>query len=223
MSDSPVVLRAGLSGWLIEVGSMEAVHDLTRHLRSHRDADRLPGVLDIVPGARTVLLDGDPPGPDRALVARVVAEWDGAQPVSGAIGPSAGVEVPVDERVEVPVVYDGPDLDDVARLTGLTTDEVVAAHTGTDATVAFCGFVAGFAYITGLPDVLRVPRLDEPRTAVPSGSVGLAAEFTGVYPRRSPGGWRLIGRTALTLWDETRDPPALLTPGTTVRFVPTRP
>lgn len=198
----PTIRRVGLAACLIELPDGSGVASLTRHLDRLRETGRLPGVVDVVPGARTVLLDGGVP----AGLPRLLAEW------APEAGPDAGPA-----RVEIPVVYDGPDLADVAALTGLTPGEVVAAHTGRDAVVAFCGFAAGFAYVTGLP--FDVPRLPEPRTAVPPGSVGLAAEFTGIYPRRSPGGWRLIGRTDVQLWDETRDPPALLAPGTTVRFV----
>ena len=192
--------RAGPSGCLIELPGGEHVADLARFLREQA----LPGVTDIVPGARTVLLDGAAPADLRSRL----AVW---QP-----GEGSGDE---ERRVEIPVVYDGPDLADVAGLIGLTPDQVVEKHTGADARVAFCGFAAGFAYITGLPAELHVPRLGRPRTAVEAGSVGLAAEFTGIYPRRSPGGWRLIGRTAVELWDERRDPPALLAPGTRVRFL----
>jgi KipI family sensor histidine kinase inhibitor len=194
--------RVGLAGRLIELPDASGVASLTRHLTRLRAAGRLAGVVDVVPGARTVLLDGESP-PD---LAQLLADWDPAD--------STG---PPPARVEIPVVYDGPDLEAVAGLTGLSPRQVVAAHTGREAVVAFCGFAAGFAYITGLP--FDVPRLPEPRNAVPPGSVGLAAEFTGIYPRRSPGGWRLIGRTGVRLWDETRDPPALLAPGTPVRFV----
>jgi KipI family sensor histidine kinase inhibitor len=126
--------------------------------------------------------------------------------------------VPDGATVEIPVTYDGPDLADVARLTGLAEDEIVAAHTATPWRVAFGGFAPGFAYLTGGDERLRVPRRDEPRTAVPAGAVGLAGEFSGVYPRSSPGGWQLIGSTAAPLWDAERDPPALLRPGGAVRF-----
>ena len=119
----------------------------------------------------------------------------------------------------MPTTYDGDDLDDVARLWEMTRDEVVATHTGTELVVAFCGFAPGFPYCTGLPEHLSVPRLDSPRAQVPAGSVGLAGPFTGVYPSASPGGWRLIGRTDLSLWEPDRDPPATLAPGTRVRFV----
>ncbi len=121
--------------------------------------------------------------------------------------------------MEVRVRYDGPDLDEVARLTGLTVAEVVAAHTGTPWRVAFGGFAPGFAYLVGGDPRLRVPRRATPRPSVPAGSVGLAGEFSGVYPRSSPGGWQLLGTSEAPLWDERRDPPALLGPGALVRFV----
>jgi KipI family sensor histidine kinase inhibitor len=123
--------------------------------------------------------------------------------------------------VELPVVYDGEDLELVARDAGWSAADVVAAHTEAELTVAFGGFAPGFAYLAGLPEALQQPRLDTPRPRIPAGSVGVAGEFGGVYPRTSPGGWRLIGRLAPeapTLFDPDRDPPALLVPGTTVRF-----
>jgi KipI family sensor histidine kinase inhibitor len=120
--------------------------------------------------------------------------------------------------VRIPVVYDGPDLAAVADLTGLGVAGVVAAHTGTPWRVAFSGFAPGFAYLADGDARLSVPRRTEPRTSVPAGSVGLAGEFSGVYPRSSPGGWQLIGRTDVVLWDVGRTPPALLNPGTWVRF-----
>ena len=117
------------------------------------------------------------------------------------------------------VRYDGPDLAGVAAHTGLTTDEVVAAHTGTRWRVGFVGFAPGFAYLVGGDRRLEVPRRPSPRTVVPPGSVGLASTFSAVYPRESPGGWQLIGRTDAVLWDADRDPPALLQPGSWVQFV----
>jgi KipI family sensor histidine kinase inhibitor len=203
------VLRAGLHGWLLELAGGESVHALARHLTRRREAGDLPGVVDVVPGARTVLLDGGATPVDARHVAAALESWD----------ESADRAEPPPPPVEVPVTYDGADLADVARLAGLTTREVVELHTGADLTVAFCGFSAGFAYLTGMPPALHLPRLDTPRTAVPAGSVAVAEEYTGVYPRRSPGGWRLLGRTDLTLWDERRSPPALLAPGARVTFV----
>jgi KipI family sensor histidine kinase inhibitor len=106
----------------------------------------------------------------------------------------------------------------VARDAGLSEEDVVGLHTSAVYTVAFTGFAPGFGYLTGLPTALRQPRLDSPRTRVPAGAVGVAGEFTGVYPRESPGGWRLLGQTSATLFDPATDPPALLAPGDRVRF-----
>ena len=118
----------------------------------------------------------------------------------------------------IDVVYDGADLTEVAGLTGMAAGEVIAAHTGTPWRVGFGGFAPGFAYLVGGDPRLHVPRRAEPRTRVPAGSVALAGEFSGVYPRESPGGWQLIGRTDAVLWDVERPQPALLTPGMWVRF-----
>ena len=161
---------------------------------------------DIVSAARTVLFEGVG---DAAALASSLLDWE--VPPSAASG----------ELVEVPTTYDGADLEDVARRWDMTRDEVVATHTGHELVVAFCGFAPGFPYCTGLPERFAVPRLDSPRTRVPAGAVGLAGLFTGIYPTESPGGWRLLGRTELRLWDPDRDPPATLRPGTRVRFVAT--
>ncbi|MGZ5363957.1 MAG: 5-oxoprolinase subunit B family protein [Mycobacterium sp.] len=179
-----------------------------------QDAELL-GVLDVVPASRTVLIKlagAQYQAPTRQRLAKldVAAASD-----SGAADSQVQIDVQID------VVYDGPDLDEVARLTELTVDAVVAAHTGTPWRVGFGGFAPGFAYLVGGDSRLEVPRRPEPRTKVPVGAVGLAGEFSGVYPRESPGGWQLIGRTAegqAALWDVDRDPPALLTPGMWVQF-----
>jgi KipI family sensor histidine kinase inhibitor len=169
---------------------------------------RAEGVLrcqEVVPGATTLLLDGVVDAP---AVLDGLVDWP-REPAHGQ----------VHEPVELRVTYDGPDLESVARHTGLGVEEVVERHRGAEFVVAFCGFAPGFAYLSGLPEELHVPRLPEPRSRVPAGSVGLAGTFTGVYPRASPGGWQLIARTDARLWDVERDPPALLAPGTAVRFV----
>lgn len=158
---------------------------------------------DPVLGASTVLLRGRP-DELRALVAATDL---------------ADVHVRAGREVELRVVYDGPDLSTVAAHCGLPADEVVRRHTATAWTVGFAGFAPGFAYLTGGDPVLDVPRLARPRPRVEAGSVGLAGRFSGVYPRPSPGGWQLIGRTDATLWDLERDDPALLHPGDLVRFV----
>jgi KipI family sensor histidine kinase inhibitor len=160
--------------------------------------------VEAVLGARSVLLRGEP-----AALRSLVDQ-------SAPADPTASLDEP---EADVPVVYDGADLDEVARLTGLTTAEVIEAHVGTPWTVAFGGFAPGFSYLVGGDPRLHVPRRDSPRARVPAGAVGLAGEFSGVYPRESPGGWQLIGHTDLTMWDTARDEPALLTAGMTVRFV----
>jgi KipI family sensor histidine kinase inhibitor len=133
------------------------------------------------------------------------------------------MDLAVQERAEgrlvtIDTVYDGEDLAEVGTLTGLGPDGVVAAHTGQVWTVAFGGFAPGFGYLIGGDPRLEVPRRDSARRAVPAGAVGLAGEFSGVYPRESPGGWQLIGTTSVAMWDLDRDPPALLRAGARVRF-----
>ncbi|MFF5406142.1 allophanate hydrolase subunit 1 [Streptomyces misionensis] len=198
-------LTVGEDALLLEVGSAEEVRSLHAALLQRRAAGTL-AVREIVPAARTVLLDGLP-DPER---------W-----VSELISPT---EAPPPERalppVELPVRYDGPDLAAVAAHWQVSEREVARIHAGTEFTVAFCGFAPGFGYLTGLPARYDVPRRATPRTAVPAGAVALAGPYTGVYPRTSPGGWQLIGTTDALLWDHTRDPAALLSPGTRVRFVP---
>ena len=170
-------------------------------LDAERAAGRLP-VVDIVPGARTVLLDGvaDPAG-----LAAKLSGW--------VLDPAS---VPPGSPLTVDVRFDGVDLPFVAELAGLSIDEVVGVLTGTELKVAFCGFAPGFAYLSGLP--WNVPRLGTPRTRVPAGSVALAAEFAGIYPTASPGGWRIVGHSEARLFDVGRTPPALMTPGRSVRF-----
>jgi KipI family sensor histidine kinase inhibitor len=175
-----------------------------------REAELL-GVLDIVPASRTVLLKLAGPryqAPTRQRLAKLRVTAEALTEAS----------TPHEADIEIDVVYDGADLEEVARLTGMTTDQVVAAHTGTLWQVGFGGFAPGFAYLIGGDERLNVPRQSEPRTKVPAGSVALAGEFSGVYPRESPGGWQLIGRTNAELWDVDRDPPALLRPGMWVQF-----
>ena len=167
--------------------------------------------LDPVLGAQTVLVRGKP----AKLRATLAERKPGVPP---ACGGQPRAVTPDTTEVVITVRYDGADLADVAALTGLTEDEVVAAHTGTAWTVGFGGFAPGFAYLVGGDSRLHVPRRDTPRPSVPAGSVGLAGDFSGIYPRSSPGGWQLIGRTDAELFDVNRDPPALLQPGSRVRF-----
>jgi allophanate hydrolase subunit 1 len=214
------VLPAGEDALILEVADLDEVLALEERLRAAVEHGTAPwsSVTDVVPAARTVLLLTRA-GTDLAVLrAAALALDDSVPPGPGpAVEPRPSATRSAHE-VEVAVRYDGPDLHDVARLTGLTPADVVAAHTGTPWRVAFGGFAPGFAYLVGGDPRLVVPRLDQPRPSVPAGSVGLAGEFSGVYPRSSPGGWRLLGTTGLVLWDADREPPALLTPGTTVRF-----
>lgn len=215
------VLPVGDEGLLLEVADLDAVLALDGALRAAVAAGgaHWREVTDVVPAARTVLLLTRDRTDLAALRAAVLALADSVRVERGSAGGSGPETAPNSHEVEIPVRYDGPDLDDVARLTGLTTTEVVEAHTGTSWRVAFGGFAPGFAYLVGGDPRLRVPRRDRPRPSVPAGAVGLAGEFSGIYPRSSPGGWQLLGSTEAVLWDVDRDPPALLGPGTTVRFV----
>jgi KipI family sensor histidine kinase inhibitor len=204
VSAGPFTVRpCGSAALMLEVGSLSEVQAVHAALA---DAPP-PGVVDLVPSARTVLLHLDPAVTDVAEVERAVR---GLTPRHGGH--------PSGPLVEVPVVYDGEDLDEVGSLTGLGAAGVVEAHTAAEWTVAFCGFAPGFGYMVDAKGGWQVPRRSTPRTRVPAGAVGLAAEFSGVYPRESPGGWQLIGRTDLAVFDLDRDPPALLMPGTRVRF-----
>jgi KipI family sensor histidine kinase inhibitor len=172
-------------------------------------ANRASGVIETVPGASTLLVRFDPHVTSAEAIGAAL-ESQVADPSVAAVG----------DPLELPVHYDGPDLAGVADEVGISIEALVRRHTAVDYTVAFCGFAPGFAYLSGLDPALHVARLPEPRTEVPAGSVGVAGEFTGVYPRSSPGGWRLLGRTDAPLWDTAREPPALLTPGCRARFRP---
>jgi KipI family sensor histidine kinase inhibitor len=191
------LLPVGRNAVLVEVGSSHDAVSLATWARARSLA------RDVVPGAETVLLDGLR---NRGSLEEDLASW---QPSTAAPGREA----------ELRVTYDGPDLAFVAERWGCDVAEVVRRHQATTWESAFCGFSPGFAYLAAAADLPEVPRLATPRTRVPAGSVALAGRWCGVYPQASPGGWRLIGRTDATLWDPDRDQPALLEPGTRVRFV----
>lgn len=184
----------GAHAALVEVADPAAALGLALWLRERVQA------VDIVPAAATVLVDGCDP----ASLAAVVHHWSG------------GGDLPEGPLVEIDTVYDGPDLEPLAGLLGITRERLVSQHTAVEHVVAFCGFAPGFGYLAGSP--WDVPRLASPRPRVEPGSVALAGTWTGVYPSASPGGWQLIGRTDASLWDPTRAAPALLAPGTRVRF-----
>ncbi len=203
-----VVLPAGPRALLVELDGRQETQAFHAEVLRRRAAGELPDVREIVPGERTVLLDGIARG--AAALARELRTWPVPPPQRDA-----------GEAVELPVLYDGPDLAHVAEAWGVAVDEVARIHAGTAFRVAFCGFAPGFGYLTGLPDHLHLPRRATPRTRVPAGAVALAGPYTGVYPRPSPGGWQLIGRMPDPgpLWDPHREPAALLGPGARVRFV----
>lgn len=168
----------------------------------------IAGVEEIVPAARTLMIGFRPELVSRADLVRALGGRD-LKARSHA----------TDQVVDIPVRYDGEDLADVARMLGISTEEVVRRHTGADYVVAFTGFAPGFAYLSGGDAGLEVPRRRTPRTRIPAGAVGLAGSFSGIYPQASPGGWQIIGTTPLVMFDLARDPPALLQPGARVRFV----
>ncbi|MEU0567907.1 allophanate hydrolase subunit 1 [Nonomuraea sp. NPDC005983] len=204
-----MIRTAGEHGLLVETGALALSHRLDALLR----ADRPQGVVEIVPGPETVLVIA--PGADqqrlRAQLTALLATCE--RPCAPSTARTAG-----DAVVTIPVVYDGEDLPAVAELAGIPTGEVIARHTGRELVVGWLGFAPGFAYLTGLDETLHVPRLDTPRTSVPAGSVAIAGPYSAVYPTASPGGWRLLGRTSLPVWDVDADPPSLFRPGTRVRF-----
>jgi 5-oxoprolinase (ATP-hydrolysing) subunit B len=201
------IRTAGSSALLACPDDAEQVTGLYRAL----EADPPPGFVDAIPAAETVLVVFDPERTEAAAVSAWLEE---------AIARAGAHEAVADQGpvVTIPVVYDGPDLAEVASRLELSVDEVVHRHAAAEYVVAFCGFAPGFGYLSGLDPALRLPRRSVPRTRVPAGSVAVADRFTSVYPSSSPGGWHLLGRTAMVMWDVGRRPPALLVPGTRVRF-----
>ncbi|MEP6658899.1 MAG: 5-oxoprolinase subunit PxpB [Acidimicrobiales bacterium] len=193
----------GEHGLLIELPGIDEVHQLRANLL----ASHHPGVAEIVAGLRSVLVVVDPARTSVAEFGSFLEDLD----VGDVAPPSSRI-------IDVPVIYDGPDLDEVAKLTDVSADQVVARHQASTYTVAFLGFSAGFAYLLGLDQSLHVPRRTTPRPSVAAGSVAIAGELAAVYPRATPGGWRLLGHTELPVWDLSRDRPALFAPGDTVRF-----
>lgn len=199
------LLPAGSDAVLVEVADLDEALALFASLRD----EPIPGVEELVPAARTVLIRFDPGRTGPTELVEQLRRRSLTTTAAAADGP----------LVSVPVHYDGEDLVEVARLCGLDEAEVVRRHTLAPWTVAFTGFAPGFAYLFGGDPALDVPRRAEPRTVIPAGSVALAGRFSGIYPRASPGGWQLLGRTSLAMWDLGRDDPALLRPGMRVQFV----
>lgn len=197
-------LPVNLNAVLVELEDLPQTLALLASLR----AEPVAGIEELVPAARTLLITFRP----AAIAADELARQVGARSLDAS-------EARSERRIEIPVRYDGEDLAEVAGLLGITPDEVVRRHTGSDYTVAFTGFAPGFAYLSGGDPSLNVPRRKVPRTRIPAGAVGLAGSFSGVYPQASPGGWQILGITDAPMWDLSRETPALLQPGDAVRFV----
>ena len=199
------ILPVSLRTLLVELADLNETLALFASLQ----AEPVAGVEEVIPAARTLMIRFEPDIVSAERLAARLAERDLSRPPErrGAL-------------VEVPTLYDGEDLEEVARLTGLGVQEVIARHAASEFTVAFSGFAPGFGYLVGGDTALHVPRRQSPRTRIPAGSVALAGAFSGVYPQTSPGGWQLIGTTPVPMWDLQRSPPALFQPGDRVRFVP---
>jgi len=204
------ILTAGSGALLVCLERPEQVTGLYHELLS----DPPEGFIEAVPAAETVMVHFDPARTGApALAPRLQAAAKRAN-----AKPATTLTAQQESAISIPVVYDGPDLEDVARRTDLSIEDVIRRHEAGEYVVAFCGFAPGFGYLTGLDPALRLPRRSIPRTRVPVGSVAISDRFSSVYPHVSPGGWHLLGRTAMVMWDTDRQPPALLTPGTRVRF-----
>ena len=210
---------AGDKAFVIELGAgispeiNRSVHNLLLAI----EKQGIPGVLDMVPTYRSILINYDPltlpPNELEGRVRELTQDLDETPPTASRV-------------VELPTAYGddhGPDLGYVAVYNGLTEEEVIALHSGTDYLVYMMGFTPGFTYLGGMSEKIATPRLQTPRTAIPAGSVGIAERQTGVYPIESPGGWQLIGRTPVRLFDPSKQPPVIAEPGDYVRFVPVSP
>ncbi|MBA3943411.1 MAG: 5-oxoprolinase subunit PxpB [Herpetosiphonaceae bacterium] len=183
-----------------------------RELARRLLADHLPGVYDYVPASTTLLLCYDSLTISRAALVEQVCRYEDVVPPVVATSRTISITVEYGGRA-------GPDLEEVAAATGLTLAEVVRLHTAAPFPVEMIGFMPGFPYLGGLPVVLNLPRRSVPRVMVPAGSVAIANGRSGIYPAAAPGGWHLIGRTTVLLFDPEREPPALLAPGDYVQFV----
>jgi KipI family sensor histidine kinase inhibitor len=207
IDSSPRVIAYGPEATMID-GLVAGHAPAVRAAVLHACAEQHVSVSDVVVGARSVVIAH--PRHNAEVMRALIGSLD----LSGAVK-IAPVAAP---SVTLAVDYSGPDLDYVAQQCGLTSQEVVTLHSGAKYVVEFCGFSPGFAYLTGLPAVLHLPRRATPRPRVPRGAVAIAAQYSAVYPRESPGGWHLLGVTDHELWNMARDQPATLTPGTIVSF-----
>jgi KipI family sensor histidine kinase inhibitor len=216
MPIAPRYLVAGEAALVVEFGDTidPAVNRRVRELFMAVERAGLDGVRDMVPTYRSLLVSYDPLRTTFEALRVRLSDLDGRL---------ADTPAPAPRVVEIPTTYGegfGPDLPFVAAHNDLTEDEVVAIHSGTDYLVYMMGFSPGFTYLGGMSDRIAAPRLKTPRTAIPAGSVGIAQQQTGIYPVESPGGWQLIGRTPVLLFDPSRNPPVVVEAGDSIRFVP---
>ena len=216
MLQAPRLLPAGDSAIVVEFGDGidVRINARVRLLQHALRAGAHAGIVETVPTYRSLMVHYDPMALAREALADVIMTTAGRLPEE-VLEPVRTVEIPVRYGSEA-----GPDLADVAASAGVDEQAVVELHSGGDYIVFMLGFMPGFAYLGGLPPAIATPRLASPRAVVPAGSVGIAGAQTGIYPTESPGGWRLIGRTPVRLFDPLRSPPALLEAGDHVRFVP---
>lgn len=217
---APRVLPLGEAAWTVVLGSTvdRAVHRRVMALASRIQSAEIDGVVELVPAYAALTVRFDPlTVPAQALRARLV-ELAAREP--GGAGPANSPAPEPAPLLTIPVRYDGPDLAEVSRITGLAPESVVRMHSEREYVVYMLGFAPGWAYLGDLHPALVIPRRASPRVRVPAGSVAIAGGQTGVYPLPTPGGWHLIGSTDLRLFDPGRNPPALLTPGDRVRFEP---
>jgi KipI family sensor histidine kinase inhibitor len=204
LTDSSILLPLGDH---IDPALNRRAHALAARLAAHP----LAGVLETVPGYASLAVHYDPLVRSHAEVAMWLASHLTAETESR----------PCPARtIEIPVLYDGPDLAFVAEHCQLSIPEIIRLHSDAEYTVYMMGFLPGFPYLGGLPEQLHVPRRANPRTHVPAGSVAIAGAQAGIYPQESPGGWQLLGRIEIPLYDPQREPPFLLAPGDNVRFIP---
>jgi inhibitor of KinA len=215
----PRIVPAGDSAILIELGSEIAptINDQVYSLARSIELAEIPAVVELVPTYRSLLVSYDPLVSGYAEIEGLVSEIT-ARSLNDVESVAFDAKI-----IELPVVYggeDGPDIENVAKHAGLSVQDVIDIHTGTDYRVYMIGFAPGFPYLGGLDERIATPRLKTPRLSVPAGAVGIAESQTGVYPNASPGGWQLIGRTAVRLFDVDSSTPSLITPGAKVRFVP---
>jgi inhibitor of KinA len=219
MAGEPRFLVAGDAALVVEFGDTidPVVNRRVRELLFAVEHAGLDGIRDLVPSYRSLLVAYDP------LRTTFGALRDRLADIEAHVSDQP---VPPPRVVDIPTAYGGafgPDLPFVAGHNGLTEDEVVAIHAGADYLVYMMGFSPGFTYLGGMSERIAAPRLETPRTAIPAGSVGIAQRQTGIYPVESPGGWRLIGRTPVSLFDPSRNPPVIVDAGDYIRFVPVTP